>query len=202
MRHRHLEVGPGAPVEEWPSAAIVDLLERGDLDDWRPLAEAIAREPAGELAGRVARLVDAYPAYGTSPLWRAWIERRRARGPGEAEPAEPIGLPELRHRLGLRQVDVAHRAGMTQSDVSKLERRSDVRLGTLARYVDALGGSLRILCRVGGRWLALRLPRSTLGRPRGDRPTNAGRTRSSPRADTPSKNRRGETEPRRGAVEK
>lgn len=77
MKHRHLDVAPGTPPEELPSAALVDLLERGDLDDWRPLAAAIAKDPKGELAERVLRLVKAYPMYGTTALWRAWIARLR-----------------------------------------------------------------------------------------------------------------------------
>ena len=36
MRHRHLDVDPTAPPAELGLAALDDLLERGDLDDWRP----------------------------------------------------------------------------------------------------------------------------------------------------------------------
>jgi hypothetical protein len=34
---------------------------------------------------------------------------------------------------------------MNQSEVSRLERRGDVRLSTLRRYADALGGRLRLI---------------------------------------------------------
>lgn len=85
MKHRHLEVQPGTPAERLPAAAVVDLLERGDLGDWRPIAAAIAKEPYGDFAERVLRLVDAYPMYGTSALWRAWIARRRELAEGEPD---------------------------------------------------------------------------------------------------------------------
>lgn len=86
MIHRHLEVADRTPPERQPLAAIVELLQRGDLNDWRPIAQAISRDPHGPFAARVLRLLDAYPAYGTSALWRAWITRCRSRPPGaEAE---------------------------------------------------------------------------------------------------------------------
>ena len=85
MIHRHLEMTDDAPPERLPLAAIVDLLQRGDLDDWQPIARAIKRDPHGQFADRVLRLLDAYPIYGTSALWRAWIERcRQADQPGGA----------------------------------------------------------------------------------------------------------------------
>jgi DNA-binding Xre family transcriptional regulator len=156
--HRHVQVRPGTPAEELPSAAIVDLLGRGDLDDWQPIADAIARDPKGELAEKVVRLVDAYPMYGTSPLWRSWIDRRRARAEGDRRSSPVEGLASLRRELGLTQVELAGRVGMSQSDLSKLERRRDVRLSTLRAYTEALGGSLRILCELGGRQMEIRFP--------------------------------------------
>lgn len=53
MIHRHLEVPDTAPPEAQPLARIVDILQRGDLDDWRPIAQAIRRDPAGQFADRV-----------------------------------------------------------------------------------------------------------------------------------------------------
>ncbi len=140
MIHRHLAYPEGTPPERLPSAALVDILDRGDLDDWRPIAAAIARDPSGPLAQRVMRLVDAYPMYGTSALWRAWIDRRRARGDPEPRAEQAIGLAALRRRFRLTQTALARRMGMSQSDLSKLERRPDIRLSTLRAYARALGG--------------------------------------------------------------
>lgn len=145
MIHRHLRVWPETPAEELPLAAIADLLERGDLEDWRPLAAAVRRDPHGPLAAKIARLVDANPLYGTSPLWRSWIDRCRARAEGAAERHLVPGLAQLRRELGLTQARLAPRVGISQSDLSKLERRRDVRLSSLRSYARALGGRLRIL---------------------------------------------------------
>jgi DNA-binding XRE family transcriptional regulator len=140
-----LEVRGSTPVEELPLAAIQDILERGDLGDWQPIAVAIRRDPLGRLAEDVRRLVDAYPAYGTSPLWRSWIERCRLRAESRRDPRSVTGLAGLRHHFGLTQADLAARVGTSQSDLSKLERRRDVRLSSLATYLEALGGRLRLL---------------------------------------------------------
>jgi transcriptional regulator with XRE-family HTH domain len=55
-------------------------------------------------------------------------------------------LSELRRKLDLTQAIVADRLGVTQENVSQIERgEADVRLSTLSRYVEALGGHLEVL---------------------------------------------------------
>ncbi len=54
-------------------------------------------------------------------------------------------LSELRRKLDLTQAIVADRLGVTQENVSQIERgEADVRLSTLSRYVEALGGRLEV----------------------------------------------------------
>jgi hypothetical protein len=142
--HRHLDVPAGTPVAKLPVAALHDLLDRGDLEDWRPILVAIEREPRGEVASRVARLVDAYPMYGTSPLLRTWIERCRHRA-GSGPSGRATSLQVLRRDLGRTQVEVARKMGIGQSDYSKLERRGDLLVTTLRAVARALGGRLRLL---------------------------------------------------------
>lgn len=137
MIHRHLDYPDGTPVTALGEAALDDLLDRGDLGDWRPLARAIASDPFGELAERVLRLCDASPRYGTSPLWRALIARRRAMA--TAARASEVSLAELRRRRGVSQAALASRIGMSQSDLSKAERRADWRVSTLMSIVEGLG---------------------------------------------------------------
>ena len=160
MIHRHLDLPSDTPVAELPLAAVYDLLDRGDLDDWRPLLRQFERDPDGELSRAVARLVDAYPIYGTSPLLRAWIERcrnrRGARGPEEAEAGT---LADLRLSLGKTQEEVARAMGISQSDYSKLERRRDIRVSTLHSAAGALGGSLHLVIRLLDRAVEVVFPR-------------------------------------------
>lgn len=141
MRHRHLEVPADTPAVALSAAALDDLLDRGDLSDWRPVLRAIAAHPFGPLADTVLRLCDANPRYGTSRLWRSWILRRRDRA---GRPPAPATLAHLRRRSSRRQVDVAAQLGISQSDLSKAERRGDMRLSTLRGLVGALGLELRV----------------------------------------------------------
>jgi len=53
-------------------------------------------------------------------------------------------LGELRRALGLTQAQLAEMLDLGQGDVSRLERRRNLYLNTLARFVEATGGHLRI----------------------------------------------------------
>lgn len=143
MEHRHLIVPEGTPPEELDAAALDDILDRGDLDDWKALAAAVKRHPQGRLATRLLSLVEAHPMYGTGPLWHDWIAGQRDL------PRAPIGaaLRRARAHAGLTQQELAGRLGMTQPEVSKLERRGDARLSSVRAYVRALGGELELTAR-------------------------------------------------------
>lgn len=150
MRHRHLDYADDTSPAQLGPAAIDDLLDRGDLSDWAPLARAIAAEPWGAVADTVLRLCRAHQMYGTSRLWTAYISACRARTLGGATASWPTrpgraALPDLRMARGLSQSSVGAELGMNQSEVSRLERRRDVRLSTLRSYVRAVGGRLRMV---------------------------------------------------------
>jgi DNA-binding transcriptional regulator YiaG len=145
MRHRHLEIPTSTRVDDLGLEVLDDLLDRGDLGDWRPLLHDVARDPWGPISEQILHLVDSHPMQGTSALWRSWIEARRAT-------KQPVhvgrALGALRRARGLTQREVAARLGMTQPEVSKLERRWDVRISTLSAYVGALGGLLVVSARL------------------------------------------------------
>ena len=145
MRHRHLDIPGSTTVEDLSLAALDDLLDRGDLGDWEPLLQAVARDPSGPVSERILHLVDGHAMQGTSALWRSWIETRRATN---ASLHVGKALAELRRDRGLTQQEVATRLDMTQPEVSKLERRRDVRVSTLNAYVGALGGRLVVSARL------------------------------------------------------
>lgn len=65
-------------------------------------------------------------------------------------PPRDVLLRELRALLGVTQDELAERLGVQQAAVSRLERRSDMTLGSLRRYVAALGGELEISIRTPG----------------------------------------------------
>ena len=131
-------------VQNLGPAALDDLLEHGDLEDWAPLAAAVQKDPFGATASGILKVAGAHPMYGTSALWTAWIKQLRTRK------NDPLGLAALRRRKGLTQHDVAVRLGISQSDVSKLERRSDIRISTLRAYITATGGDVSIIAHYPG----------------------------------------------------
>jgi DNA-binding Xre family transcriptional regulator len=53
-------------------------------------------------------------------------------------------LYKLRQRRGTTQAALAEYLGMTQANVSRIEHAKDVRLSTLRRYVEGLGGRLEV----------------------------------------------------------
>lgn len=55
-----------------------------------------------------------------------------------------IALAELRELRGASQTQVAETLGTSRPNVGRIEKEIDVRLSTLERYVEALGGKLEI----------------------------------------------------------
>lgn len=59
--------------------------------------------------------------------------------------AEEQSLRDLRRALARTQARMAKDLGIGQEGVSRLEQRSDLLISTLRGYVEALGGSLRLV---------------------------------------------------------
>lgn len=58
---------------------------------------------------------------------------------------EAMPLQELRQARALSQDEMAKALGIKQAAVSKLERRTDMYLSTLRKFVEAMGGRLEIV---------------------------------------------------------
>jgi transcriptional regulator with XRE-family HTH domain len=66
-----------------------------------------------------------------------------------------MDLRGLRELVGKTQKDLAILVEQTQGQVSETERRSDHRLSTLRRYVEALGGEIEIVANFGDKRIRL-----------------------------------------------
>jgi len=53
-------------------------------------------------------------------------------------------LQRLREERGLTQVALAERLAVSRPNVGRIESETDLRLSTLRRYVEALGGQLEV----------------------------------------------------------
>lgn len=73
---------------------------------------------------------------------RSLIERRAAKISKEMAAAS---LQELRRAADKTQAQIAESMGLAQNAISQLERRQDVLLSTLDRYVEAVGGSVMVI---------------------------------------------------------
>jgi transcriptional regulator with XRE-family HTH domain len=60
-----------------------------------------------------------------------------------------MDLAAIRKASGLTQVEVAAKLGVGQAAVSKIERQSEMLLGTLTAYLTALGVDAQIVVEVG-----------------------------------------------------
>lgn len=72
--------------------------------------------------------------------------RKRVRRKTDALLAQ-LPLQELRRARQLSQEELARTLGVHQATISKLERRTDMYISTLRRFVEAMGGRLEITAR-------------------------------------------------------
>lgn len=63
-------------------------------------------------------------------------------------PPPAVSLKELRKESGLSQAELAEVLNRQQGEISKIERRKDVLVSTLADYVRAVHGDLQIIVRL------------------------------------------------------
>lgn len=64
------------------------------------------------------------------------------------EPAsDSLHLSQLRKAKGLTQEAMAELLGVSQAEVSKMERRSELYIGTLKKFIEAMNGELVLAAR-------------------------------------------------------
>ncbi len=73
-----------------------------------------------------------------SPQRRTRVEER------VQQAIKQMALDELRSAREFTQAELSQVLKVDQGSISKLERRTDMYIGTLRRYIEAMGGSLQI----------------------------------------------------------
>jgi DNA-binding transcriptional regulator YiaG len=63
---------------------------------------------------------------------------------------EEMDLSEVRRALKLSQEEIGQALQINQGSVAKIEKRADMYVGTLRRFIEAMGGELEIVARFAG----------------------------------------------------
>lgn len=119
VEFRNVDGSPEDDVRTWPYEALVTVIDRGLVGDWRPIFAELRRSPWG----RVARRVEQYLSYrepdGVSTLFALAIERARV----DADQAD-------RAEVAARVRDAVTRSGLTNAEFARLVGTSASRLST------------------------------------------------------------------------
>jgi predicted transcriptional regulator len=90
-------------------------------------------------------------------LTKGFSPARRARVAAKAAALrEAMTLEELRKARLLSQEEVADALAVNQPAVAKLEKRGDMYVSNLRRYIEALGGTLEITAHFGKTTVVIR----------------------------------------------
>lgn len=78
VQFRNVDASPEDDVRTWPYEALVTVIDRGLVPDWRPVFAEIRRSPWGPVARRVERYLSYRDPDGVSALFGLAVERARA----------------------------------------------------------------------------------------------------------------------------
>lgn len=78
-------------------------------------------------------------------------ERQMANGVAAERMLREMPLDELRAARQLTQESMAALLGIKQASISKMERRTDMYISTLTKFIEAMGGTLEIRALLPGR---------------------------------------------------
>lgn len=68
LAFRNVDASPADPVQDWPFEGVLAALERGGLDEWRRLSQAIRADPWGQVSRYVEQAVAVAHPYGISEV--------------------------------------------------------------------------------------------------------------------------------------
>lgn len=78
---------------------------------------------------------------------------------------EAMALAELRRAMKLSQEELAAVLKINQASIARMERRTDMYIGTLRRFIEAMGGELEIVARFPDRQIRIDQFRAENGEP-------------------------------------
>lgn len=116
---RNVDASPFDDVDTWPYEALVTVIDRGMVADWRPIFAELRRSPWGRVARRVERYLSYREPDGAGTLFALAIERDRS----DADRAD-------RAEVAARLREAVARSGLTNAEFAELVGTSASRLST------------------------------------------------------------------------
>lgn len=77
LEFRNVDASPSDEVTSWPYEALVTVIDRGLVPDWRPILAEIRRAPSSDVARRVGRYLSYREPDGAGTFFRLAIECAR-----------------------------------------------------------------------------------------------------------------------------
>jgi len=118
---RNVDSSPGEPVEQWPTEALESALERGSIEHWARIAQAIRRQPWGRVSRSVESVLSYSRPYGVDLL----MERAIATARAEADAADKA-------EVAAQVRDALKASGLSRTEAADLLGTSTSRLSTYA----------------------------------------------------------------------
>ena len=132
---RNVDSSPGEPVEQWPTEALESALDRGSLEQWARIAQAIRRQPWGRVARTVESVLLFSRPYGVDLL----MERAIATARAEADAADKAEVAaEVRDTLKAAGLSRAEAANLLGTSTSRLSTYATGRVTPSAAFMVAL----------------------------------------------------------------
>jgi len=116
---RNVDASPTDDVRTWPYEALVTVIDRGLVSDWRPIFAELRRSPWGKVARRVEHYLSYREPDGVSTLFALAIERARA----DTDHAN-------RAEVAARIRNAVTGSGLTNAEFARLVGTSASRLST------------------------------------------------------------------------
>ncbi|GAA2173200.1 hypothetical protein GCM10009784_06610 [Arthrobacter parietis] len=118
LKFRNLNIDPEAPVDQWGFEGLLAAVERGDIRDWRRIAEAVMASPRGKAAAELKEVLAATESPAMSALFSR-ILRHSVRDAEDAERQEVTqDLAAYLTRSGLTRAEFAQQLGTSPSRLS------------------------------------------------------------------------------------
>lgn len=115
---RNVEASADEPVDTWPYEALVETLERGLVQDWRPVFAEIRGRPWGTVARRIQRWSRITEDRAAAALFAAAVDRARERVEAQERDEVARRVREAIELSGLTSADFAASIGTSASRLS------------------------------------------------------------------------------------